>query len=196
MTIHSAKGLEFEAVCIVGLEEEIFPGRQAKYSPREQEEERRLFYVALTRAKKYCYISYARFRFSYGSITESDPSRFVKEIDASCVHFNGRKNKGAAGNGSLASGESRTGSRLSPVSGIKPVRAEGGVFGGESTLESARTQAGETIKVGSVVEHRRFGKGVVRRIVDAGDTSKASIEFEASGAKDLLLKFAPLAVLQ
>lgn len=196
MTIHSAKGLEFETVCVVGLEEEIFPGHQAKYSPREQEEERRLFYVALTRAKKYCYISYARFRFSYGSITESDPSRFVKEIDASCVHFNGRKNKGVAGNGSWASGESRFGSRLSPVSGRKPVRAEGSVFGGESTLESAKTQAGETIKVGSVVEHRRFGKGVVRRIVDAGDTAKASIEFEASGAKDLLLKFAPLAVLQ
>ncbi len=197
MTIHSAKGLEFETVCIVGLEEEIFPGHQAKYSPREVEEERRLFYVALTRAKKFCHISYARFRFSYGSITESDPSRFIKEIDESCVHFN-RKNmrEFGGGSGNRTFGENRLVSRFVQPVGRRDVRTEEKGLSDENTLASAKTQAGETIKVGSVVEHRRFGKGVVRRIVDAGDTAKASIEFDTCGTKDLLLKFAPLVVQQ
>ena len=191
MTIHSAKGLEFSAVCIVGLEEEIFPGHQAFFDSRELEEERRLFYVALTRAKEYCYISYARFRFSYGNVTESDPSRFVKELDSSCVHFNDRKSKGCYG-------QPRRSFTLqtSPVFGRTAIRRENQESDGAQTLESAKTQAGDIIKVGTVVEHRRFGKGVVKRIMDAGDTAKVNIEFYDSGTKDLLLKFAPLAVLE
>ena len=199
MTIHSAKGLEFSAVCIVGLEEEIFPGHQAFFDSREIEEERRLFYVALTRAKEYCYISYARFRFSYGNVTESDPSRFVKELDSSCVHFNDRKSKGCYGQPRRSFGgfdDNRFTLQTSPVFGRTAIRRENQESDGAQTLESAKTQAGDIIKVGTVVEHRRFGKGVVKRIMDAGDTAKVNIEFYDSGTKDLLLKFAPLAVLE
>ena len=199
MTIHSAKGLEFSAVCIVGLEEEIFPGHQAFFDSRELEEERRLFYVALTRAKEYCYISYARFRFSYGNVTESDPSRFVKELDTSCVHFNDRKSKGCYGQPRRSFGgfdDNRFTLQASPVFGRTAIRRENQESDGAQTLESAKTQAGDIIKVGTVVEHRRFGKGVVKRIMDAGDTAKVNIEFYDSGTKDLLLKFAPLAVLE
>lgn len=199
MTIHSAKGLEFSAVCIVGLEEEIFPGHQAFFDSRELEEERRLFYVALTRAKEYCYISYARFRFSYGNVTESDPSRFVKELDSSCVHFNDRKSKGCYGQPRRSFGgfdDNRFTLQASPVFGRTAIRRENQESDGVQTLESAKTQAGDIIKVGTVVEHRRFGKGVVKRIMDAGDTAKVNIEFYDSGTKDLLLKFAPLAVLE
>lgn len=199
MTIHSAKGLEFSAVCIVGLEEEIFPGHQAFFDSRELEEERRLFYVALTRAKEYCYISYARFRFSYGNVTESDPSRFVKELDSSCVHFNERKSKGCYGQPRRSFGgfdDNRFTLQASPVFGRTAIRRENQESDGAQTLESAKTQAGDIIKVGTVVEHRRFGKGVVKRIMDAGDTAKVNIEFYDSGTKDLLLKFAPLAVLE
>lgn len=199
MTIHSAKGLEFSAVCIVGLEEEIFPGHQAFFDSRELEEERRLFYVALTRAKEYCYISYARFRFSYGNVTESDPSRFVKELDSSCVHFNDRKSKGCYGQPRRSFGgfdDNRFTLQASPVFGRTAIRRENQESDGTQTLESAKTQAGDIIKIGTVVEHRRFGKGVVKRIMDAGDTAKVNIEFYDSGTKDLLLKFAPLAVLE
>lgn len=199
MTIHSAKGLEFSAVCIVGLEEEIFPGHQAFFDSRELEEERRLFYVALTRAKEYCYISYARFRFSYGNVTESDPSRFVKELDSSCVHFNDRKSKGCYGQPRRSFGgfdDNRFTLQASPVFGRTAIRRENQESDGTQTLESAKTQVGDIIKVGTVVEHRRFGKGVVKRIMDAGDTAKVNIEFYDSGTKDLLLKFAPLAVLE
>lgn len=199
MTIHSAKGLEFSAVCIVGLEEEIFPGHQAFFDSRELEEERRLFYVALTRAKEYCYISYARFRFSYGNVTESDPSRFVKELDSSCVHFNDRKSKGCYGQPRRSFGgfdDNRFTLQASPVFGRTAIRRENQESDCAQTLESAKTQAGDIIKVGTVVEHRRFGKGVVKRIMDAGDTAKVNIEFYDSGTKDLLLKFAPLAVLE
>lgn len=199
MTIHSAKGLEFSAVCIVGLEEEIFPGHQAFFDSRELEEERRLFYVALTRVKEYCYISYARFRFSYGNVTESDPSRFVKELDSSCVHFNDRKSKGCYGQPRRSFGgfdDNRFALQASPVFGRTAIRRENQESDGAQTLESAKTQAGDIIKVGTVVEHRRFGKGVVKRIMDAGDTAKVNIEFYDSGTKDLLLKFAPLAVLE
>lgn len=199
MTIHSAKGLEFSAVCIVGLEEEIFPGHQAFFDSRELEEERRLFYVALTRAKEYCYISYARFRFSYGNVTESDPSRFVKELDSSCVHFNDRKSKGCYGQPRRSFGgfdDNRFTLQASPVFGRTAIHRENQESDGAQTLESAKTQAGDIIKVGTVVEHRRFGKGVVKRIMDAGDTAKVNIEFYDSGTKDLLLKFAPLAVLE
>ena len=199
MTIHSAKGLEFSAVCIVGLEEEIFPGHQAFFDSREIEEERRLFYVALTRAKEYCYISYARFRFSYGNVTESDPSRFVKELNSSCVHFNDRKSKGCYGQPRRSFGgfdDNRFTLQASPVFGRTAIRRENQESDGAQTLESAKTQAGDIIKVGTVVEHRRFGKGVVKRIMDAGDTAKVNIEFYDSGTKDLLLKFAPLAVLE
>lgn len=199
MTIHSAKGLEFSAVCIVGLEEEIFPGHQAFFDSRELEEERRLFYVALTRAKEYCYISYARFRFSYGNVTESDPSRFVKELNSSCVHFNDRKSKGCYGQPRRSFGgfdDNRFTLQASPVFGRTAIRRENQESDGAQTLESAKTQAGDIIKIGTVVEHRRFGKGVVKRIMDAGDTAKVNIEFYDSGTKDLLLKFAPLAVLE
>ena len=81
MTIHSAKGLEFKVVFVVGMEEELFPNAMAQNSPRELEEERRLFYVAITRAEEYCFLSFARSRFRYGKVEFGNPSRFLRDID-------------------------------------------------------------------------------------------------------------------
>ena len=81
MTVHAAKGLEFQAVFVTGMEEELFPNANAKLYRKEMEEERRLFYVAVTRAKKFCYLSYANSRYRYGQLQLSDPSPFIAEID-------------------------------------------------------------------------------------------------------------------
>lgn len=200
MTIHSAKGLEFSTVFLVGVEEEIFPGTQAFYSPREIEEERRLFYVALTRAKEVCHISYAHYRFSYGTVTDSSPSRFISEISPECVIRKDKKQSAYSAD------------YLAPKKqnyfGEPPITARRSLFARRTTkaeepqpeadkqLSTARTMGGELVKVGSIVEHKRFGQGEIKSLIDAGDTAKARINFKENGEKELLLKFAPLSVVK
>lgn len=219
MTIHSAKGLEYDAVLIVGLEEEIFPGQSASCSTRNLEEERRLFYVALTRAKRFCFLSYARSRFRYGQMSFSEPSRFIDEIDKSCVrisgnvrtkkdsyrtNFLGRHNYAADSDIFSSSGyggkpvfkkmvlngfDTERKGRVIKMPSDSATNEENGV------LSSAVTRSGALVKVGQTVEHERFGRGVVKSLTDAGDTVKARIVFDNSGEKDLLLKFAQIRVL-
>lgn len=199
MTIHSAKGLEFDCVMIAGAEDEIIPGGQTFYNPKEIEEERRLFYVAITRAKKYCYISYAHVRFAYGSYTESEPSRFVKEINPVYVDCmkTGQERK-FPGSPSIGFHESnRNAHDFINGNNWKKVSTNFTVADREAVpVLSATTKDNETIKKGSVVTHTRFGKGVVMNMSDAGDTVKVRIDFHDVGQKDLLLKFAPLTVLK
>ncbi len=199
MTIHSAKGLEFDSVFIVGAEEEIFPGHQAFYNPKEIEEERRLFYVALTRAKRYCTISFAHFRFSYGSLTDSEPSRFVKEINPACIEYKDRQksfNRPAPQRNQEFVKKSFT-TAQQPANFTK-FRAVNSIAQEDNAaaLPSAQTTSRETIKPGTVVRHTRFGDGVVKKLTDAGDTVKAYIDFHDAGEKVLLLKFAPLMVIK
>jgi DNA helicase-2/ATP-dependent DNA helicase PcrA len=198
MTIHSSKGLEFPHVFLVGMEENLFPSQMVLSTRSELEEERRLFYVAVTRAKNTCTLSYATSRFIWGNLTSSEPSRFISEIDPIFLEmentprpggrslsgarsydqpYSGGLNKGVAGVGSLSNFKSvsRTPSPSSSAS-----------KGGSSDLD---------LKVGYMVEHDRFGKGKVTQMVGEGQDKKATIFFPHHGAKTVLLRFANLTVL-
>ncbi|MGN0221312.1 MAG: ATP-dependent helicase [Prevotella sp.] len=185
MTIHSAKGLEFPLVYIVGLEENIFPSLQSSDSPRALEEERRLFYVAITRAEKRCVITSAQNRFRYGQMEFNAPSRFIKEL--------GLSSQGRTGSSSVSSQRPRLSGMFS--GNVKPV----------PSVTSAPSKASATgvalpmdvnIVVGCRVEHSRFGIGEVKSVEGSGENTKAHVVFDNCGEKILLLKFAKLKVVR
>lgn len=189
MTIHASKGLEFDYVYIVGLEENLFPSQMALHSREELEEERRLFYVALTRAKKRAVMSYAITRYKWGQLSQAEPSRFIEEIDPEFVFqasASARKPEPFGGFGSAQQqyykqmpGVQRTAKPLSSASAAAEMDEE--------------TIAG--IVAGAEVEHARFGKGKVLQVEGEAPNLKATVFFPAAGQKQLLLKFAKLRVL-
>ena len=262
MTVHAAKGLEFATVFIVGLEENIFPSPLAAMSVRELEEERRLLYVAITRAEKHCILTNAKNRFRYGKMEFDNPSRFIDEIDDSlieaqdemgCSYFGG----GSSYDRSASYGErssygggygkrmpwdqkrrisdrdedvpewkrvtsqfrpdpkpasdtssSLSSSRESLSSGnFKSVRALDAarrILGNNrsssvsSTSSVSSSSAGSSfgaLKEGCKIEHQRFGVGIVRKIEGQGENAKATVEFQNSGVKQLLLKYAKYTIL-
>lgn len=190
------------------------------YSARELEEERRLFYVAITRAKRFCNISYARSRFRYGTMTFSEPSQFIEEINSSYLsvytskkqshsdflnfdsdedfdgfqprksRFTVRKTVSYSKPSYLSSSDEVSRLSFKKVARVAPANDA------PKKLNNARTQSGEVISEGQIVEHPRFGRGKVISFTDAGDTVKAHIAFDNSGEKDLLLKFAPLKIIK
>lgn len=194
MTIHSSKGLEFPHVFLVGMEENLFPSQMVLNSRTELEEERRLFYVALTRAKDSCMLSYAASRFVWGNLQTSESSRFISEIDESFLEM---ENPSRPGGRSLSGGFDRpfTGglnksfaTPTSPATNFKPVpRSSESSKAGSENLE---------LKVGYMVNHDRFGKGKVTQMEGAGQDKKATIFFPHHGAKTVLLRFANLTVLE
>ncbi|HIT48039.1 MAG TPA: UvrD-helicase domain-containing protein [Candidatus Coprenecus stercoripullorum] len=173
MTVHASKGLEFPYVYIVGMEENLFPGPMSLSSPDQTEEERRLFYVALTRAEKAVSVSFAKSRFLRGQIVICSPSRFLYEIDPSCL----------AGTLPVRAG---MGMQASPVTRLRPAEPAAGA-GCTVTFD---------IAAGDRVEHGRFGKGTVLLLDGTGTDKKAKVRFDASGEKVLLLKYAKLVKLQ
>lgn len=177
MTIHAAKGLEFANVFIVGLEEGLFPYIMNYETPALIEEERRLCYVAITRAKKRCYLSYALSRFRFGKTEACRPSRFITDIDKSYIQQTGQKAPQAT----------------APVTAARQLKMIGN-SGQDSTAE--RDYAPEFgVRVGDRVKHERFGVGVVTRIEDTGDNTKAHVDFENVGTKQLLLKYAKIKII-
>lgn len=182
MTIHSAKGLEFSNVFVVGLEENLFPSQISITSRKELEEERRLFYVAVTRAEKKLFLSYAQTRFKFGNITYSDPSRFIGELPPEIMI---QPAKISIGGNSTARkpvwGAPKR--KLVSVNDAKVVQSVPAPSGGSG---------GSNIQVGNTVEHMRFGKGKVEDIEGIGPSKKAIITFEKHGKKQILLKFAKL----
>lgn len=195
MTIHASKGLEFNAVFIVGVEENLFPSPRSCDSIRALEEERRLFYVAITRAEKHCYISCSKSRYQYGNIAFNEPSRFLKELGAEWITVNGRISLSrreyeddvfSHRNNHSSLYETRTPSFRKPVS-FKPVQLP--------TSQKTNINVKHSLQVGTRVEHFRFGIGVVTRVEGSGENEKATIDFENIGLKTLLLKFARLKVL-
>ncbi len=197
MTIHSSKGLEFPHVFLVGMEENLFPSQMVLNSRTELEEERRLFYVAVTRAKDTCTLTYAASRFVWGNLQTSESSRFITEIDEVYLEM---ENPPRAGGRSLSSGFDKpfTGGLNRALSGssstpsapknFKPVsRPNGSGIAGSENLE---------LKVGYMVNHDRFGKGKVTQMVGEGQDKKATIFFPHHGAKTVLLRFANLTVLE
>lgn len=186
MTIHASKGLEFPHVYIVGLEENLFPSQMALHSRADLEEERRLFYVALTRAEKKCTLSYSMCRYLYGRPTTSEPSRFIQEIDPAYLEIE-VPNKPESGRSlNLARPVLST-----PTSGLS---------GSFKSVQQVRPmndhlKKNSDIKVGHVVMHEKFGKGKVLSFEGAGSDKKVKIFFAGNGEKTLLMKFAKLEVL-
>ena len=261
MTVHAAKGLEFATVFIVGLEENIFPSPLAAMSVRELEEERRLLYVAITRAEKHCILTNAKNRFRYGKMEFDNPSRFIDEIDSSLIeaqdemggsYFGGgssyersasygerssygggygkrmpwdqkrrisdrdedvpewkrvtsqfRPDPKPASDTSSLSSSSRESLSSGNFKSVRALDAARRILGNNrsslvSSTSSVSSSAGSSfgaLKEGCKIEHQRFGVGVVRKIEGQGENAKATVEFQNSGVKQLLLKYAKYTIL-
>jgi DNA helicase-2/ATP-dependent DNA helicase PcrA len=195
MTIHSSKGLEFQHVYLVGMEENLFPSQMVLNSRKELEEERRLFYVAVTRAKNTCTLSHASSRFVWGQLNSSEPSRFISEIDSIFLEMESTARPG---------GRSLNSSFERPFSGglNKTILPSGNLRSMTSatkgtTGKSVKKSGGDLeLKVGYVVEHDRFGKGKITQLAGADQDRKATIFFPRHGAKTVLLRFANITVIE
>ena len=209
MTIHSAKGLEFKNVFVVGLEENLFPSSMCGDSQRALEEERRLFYVAITRAEERCYLSYAKNRFKYGKSEFCTPSRFLKDIDLRYLSvpqsdlLAEKVDEGASRFRSSFEPKTSFSPRMKPVADrpkaqiippVQPARTLKKVSSIASSRPAASPSAG-ALQVGSMIEHERFGIGEVVNLVGTGDDCKATVKFRNAGEKQLLLKFARFKVI-
>ncbi len=212
MTIHLAKGLEFPTVFIVGMEEDLFPSAMSLNTRSELEEERRLFYVALTRAEHQAYLTYAQSRYRWGKLTDCEPSRFIDEIESRYIEYltpteTGYRYKPMIDT-DIFGDVDKLKLRLSkPVNGIPPKK-----YGEEpapSVIRNLKPVSGNTTSVGvsnqtfegkllpgNIVMHERFGKGEVLNLEGVGADKKAEIKFEVGGIKKLLLRFAKLHIIQ
>lgn len=248
MTIHSAKGLEFPVVFIVGMEENLFPSPMVGNSQRALEEERRLFYVAITRAERYCYLSFARSRYRFGKTEFSNPSRFLQDIDPRYVEMDAQDgfSFGQTRRRNFASERVQTELRSSlssvsklckyededdygtsyrerhhrvygegvgtsspivaKVSGLKPlgsvnrqvpIRDAKHDDTGHPVVPSPPASAKDNskLRVGMRIEHERFGMGVVKAVEGSGENTKATVEFQNTGTKQLLLRFARFKIM-
>ncbi len=205
MTIHLAKGLEFPYVYIVGMEEDLFPSGMSMNTRSELEEERRLFYVALTRAEKQAYLTYTMSRYRWGKLIDAEPSRFIEEIDENFLEimtpiddrrFNPMLSADIFGdiepNQIRFKKPTKRKSEEKPAKFIPPAKLKPI---GKSTGSPDVNLFDGKLTVGNVVEHMRFGKGEVLKIEGVGTDTKAEINFEHGGVKKLLLRFAKLDVL-
>lgn len=213
MTIHSAKGLEFPFVYIVGMEENLFPSQLALNSREELEEERRLFYVAITRAEKACTLSYALTRYRWGNLTHCEPSRFIDEIDQKYVELPPAPKENAFDDDwdtpkNLRAKpffgkkdnlfEEQTPKKKTPASHPEPPPVKRNLV--KIDEKTAPSNASSNIDnlglmVGHNVNHEKFGKGKVIQIEGVEPNRKATVFFPAVGQKQLLLKFAKLEIL-
>lgn len=227
MTVHAAKGLEFATVFIVGLEENIFPSPLAAMSVRELEEERRLLYVAITRAEKHCILTNAKNRFRYGKMEFDNPSRFIDEIDSSLIEAQDEMGGSYFGGGSSYDRSASYGERSSYGGGygkrmpwdqkrrisdrdedvpewkrvtsqFRPDPKPASDTSSSSSSSAGSSSSGSSfgaLKEGCKIEHQRFGVGIVRKIEGQGENAKATVEFQNSGIKQLLLKYAKYTIL-
>ena len=222
MTVHSAKGLEFKNVFVVGLEENLFPSGMVGDSPRALEEERRLFYVAITRAEEHCYLSFAKTRFRYGKMEFGSPSRFLRDIDIHYLkmpHEAGISRSVDEGAGrfrrEIEGGFTRSAStsRTTPFGSASSERKErpkaqiiapsvprnlkkvSTVSGGSQAMSSGPVSV-VGLQAGQRIEHERFGLGEVMKVEGTGDNAKATIHFKNAGEKQLLLRFARFKVIE
>ena len=212
MTIHLAKGLEFPYVYIVGMEEDLFPLAKSIQSRDELEEERRLFYVALTRAEKQAYLTYAERRYRFGNLSDTEPSRFLEEIDERYLHYLihtlsnpnyrykplidrdifGEVDKSKLRlqkpiSGTPPSKNAPTGDEQQRLRKLKPV----------NSIQNSSPNRGiyNELEVGTTVYHERFGKGIIKALEGVGNDKKAQVNFESGGLKNILLRFAKLTII-
>ena len=212
MTIHLAKGLEFPYVYIVGMEEDLFPLAKSIQSRDELEEERRLFYVALTRAVKQAYLTYAERRYRFGNLSDTEPSRFIEEIDERYLHYLthtlsnpnyrykplidrdifGEVDKSKLRlqkpiSGTPHSKNATTGDEQQRLRKLKPVNSIQNASPNRSIYNE--------LEVGTTVYHERFGKGIIKALEGVGNDKKAQVNFESGGLKNILLRFAKLTII-
>ena len=202
MTIHAAKGLEFATVFVVGLEENIFPSPIAAVSLRELEEERRLLYVAITRAEKHCILTNAKNRWRYGKMEFDNPSRFINEIASNLLDaqeetgFCGTMPWDSISHKSAAYNEPKWESVRS-VNTAKRIHDEStSSSSSDAIVKSLHSSSFGNLKEGMKIEHQRFGVGTVVKIEGTGENVKATVEFLNSGIKQLLLKFAKYTIVE
>lgn len=203
MTVHAAKGLEFRSVFIVGMEENLFPNILALDEPKQLEEERRLMYVAITRAMEYCTITFADSRYRFGKVEFNSPSRFIAEIDPKLISRKGEKKKGWDAFDTWERPESRPDAeqfgkeratfqprmwltRDHIVAQNEPKRA---------TTESPSPTDDCPVRVGDTMEHQRFGIGKVTEVSGTGENAKATVAFRNTGTKQLLLRYAKYKII-
>ncbi len=208
MTIHLAKGLEFPTVFVVGMEEDLFPSAMSMSTRSELEEERRLFYVALTRAEHQAYLTYAQSRYRWGKLTDSEPSRFIEEIDGQYLEYltpeeSNYRYKPMIDSDIFGDVDKSKLRLAKPIGGTPPKQ-----YGDEqpasvrklkpmnSNVSSGAVNLFDNkLTIGNVVMHERFGKGEVINLEGVGADKKAEIKFEVGGIKKLLLRFAKLDVI-
>jgi DNA helicase-2/ATP-dependent DNA helicase PcrA len=209
MTIHLAKGLEFPHVFIVGLEEDLFPSAMSLNTRSELEEERRLFYVALTRAEHQAYLTYAQSRYRWGKLVDSEPSRFIEEINDEYLEYLNPVDSGyrykPVMDIDVFGDIDKTKLRLAkPTAGTppkSPLQNDGGAPLAIRRLKpmsgtSANSSGSDSnLAVGNIVMHERFGKGQIVSMEGIGADKKAEIRFDVGGLKKLLLRFAKLEVI-
>ncbi len=210
MTIHLAKGLEFPHVYIVGMEEDLFPSGMSMSTRSELEEERRLFYVAITRAEKQAYLTYTQNRYRWGKLIDAEPSRFLEEIDEKYIENltpvdkPGYRYKSMMDTDIFGEVDKSRLRQIKPTSGIPPSTAKPN----ENQLRKLRKLKPElaqpigntntvdpNLAEGSLINHTRFGRGTVVKIEGIGNDRKAEIQFDGAGIKKLLLRFAKLEVI-
>ncbi len=208
MTIHLAKGLEFPTVFVVGMEEDLFPSAMSMNTRSELEEERRLFYVALTRAENQAYLTYAQSRYRWGKLTDCEPSRFIEEIDGEYLEYltaqeNNYRFKPLIDNDIFGDIDKSKFRLAKPVSGTPPKYITDNEPKPDVNIRKLKPVNNNQVNlfdnkltVGNVVLHERFGKGEVINLEGVGADKKAEIQFEVGGIKKLLLRFAKLDVIQ
>ena len=190
MTMHSAKGLEFKHVYIVGMEDTLFPSPMSSGSARELEEERRLFYVAVTRAEKQATLSYALNRYKWGNLERCSPSRFLREIDQKFLHYPQTGGKPFQNNNQSAVKPAHFEKNLILMQRMTGLKRSGN----QKLHPMFRLQVADSslFSEGDAVEHERFGKGIIISIEGQPPNTTATVEFEKDGSKKLLLRFAKL----
>jgi DNA helicase-2/ATP-dependent DNA helicase PcrA len=207
MTIHQSKGLEYMYVYIVGLEENLFPSAMSMNTRSELEEERRLFYVAITRAEKVAYLTYAQTRYRWGKLIDGEPSRFLEEIDDQYLHYITSKTPESSVNNFIDKSifeDSPKGIRFQKP--IQRKKAERDLVKKKEIVVSKNLKkVSETaskanlfdndIAVGNIIEHERFGRGEVLSLEGKGPDKKAMIKFGTAGKKNLLLRFVKLKII-
>ncbi|MBO9639817.1 MAG: exodeoxyribonuclease V subunit gamma, partial [Siphonobacter aquaeclarae] len=206
MTIHQAKGLEYKVVYIVGLEEDLFPSQMMLQSSDDLEEERRLFYVAITRAEKRLYLTYAETRYQYGRLKPCEPSRFMDEIDGKYIHLSRAAARRMAE-------MQRSTERPTPAAFLRNVASKAAQNGGSQEKRTPPTRSAtpqsthvpspdfrasdpRKLASGQRVEHQKFGYGTVKLISNDQNGAKAVIQFDNQGEKTLLLGFAKLRIVE
>ncbi|MGV0830986.1 ATP-dependent helicase [Empedobacter brevis] len=211
MTVHLAKGLEFPVVFIAGLEENLFPSMMSVNTRAELEEERRLFYVALTRAEKVAYMTYSVSRFRWGKIIDCEPSRFLEEIDDDFLEWKNLNISARASNNSGLSADlfgdeptpqhyqqrEKSVARTNPRARVEPAQPKANFKPVNQTKNTGSVASNsQGLQIGQVVVHDRFGRGVVKDLQGEPSDMKAIIHFDNAGEKKLLLNFAKLKVIR